>query len=58
MELISSAKNNEDRNVPIMTDIGALEKAIEDVLGMLDRVSDYVSKVIVCLQNYHTRSIR
>ena len=41
-----------------MTDIGALEKAIEDVLGMLDRVSDYVSKVIVCLQNYHTRSIR
>lgn len=49
MELISSAKNNEDRNIPIMTDIGALEKAIEDVIGMLDRVSDYVSKVIVCV---------
>jgi hypothetical protein len=30
-----------------MTDIGALEKAVEDVLGMLERVSDYVSKVIV-----------
>lgn len=49
MELISSAKNKEDRNVPMMTDIGALEKAIEDVLGMLDRVSDYVTRVIVCL---------
>lgn len=49
MELIASAKNNENRTVPAMTDIGALEKAVEDVLGMLDRVSEYVSRVIVSL---------
>lgn len=49
MELIASAKNNENRTVPAMTDIGALEKAVEDVLGMLDRVSEYVSRVIVRL---------
>lgn len=30
-----------------MTDIGALEKAVEDVIGMLERVSEYVSRVIV-----------
>jgi translation initiation factor 3 subunit F len=47
VELIAGAKNNEDRSTPMMTDIGALEKAVEDVLGMLERVSDYVSKVIV-----------
>jgi hypothetical protein len=47
VELIAGAKNNEDRTVPIMTDIGALEKAVEDVLGMLDRVSGYVDRVIV-----------
>ena len=29
-----------------MTDIAALERAVEDVLGMLDRVSNYVSSVI------------
>ncbi|KAI5778233.1 JAB1/Mov34/MPN/PAD-1 ubiquitin protease-domain-containing protein [Geopyxis carbonaria] len=46
LELIAGAKNNEDRKAPIMTDIGALEKAVEDVLGMLDRVSNYVDRVI------------
>jgi len=46
LELIAGAKNNEDRTVPVMTDIGALEKAVEDVLGMLDRVSGYVDRVI------------
>ena len=49
MELISSAKNVESRTVPVMTDIGALERAVEDVLGMLERVSEYVSRVIVSL---------
>jgi translation initiation factor 3 subunit F len=47
VELIAGAKNNENRSTPVMTDIGALERAVEDVLGMLERVSDYVSKVIV-----------
>lgn len=47
LELVAGAKNNEERTVPVMTDIHALERAIEDVLGMLDRVGHYVSKVIV-----------
>ncbi|KAH0606179.1 uncharacterized protein H6S33_003840 [Morchella sextelata] len=46
LELIAGAKNTEDRTVSVMTDIHALERAIEEVLGMLDRVSDYVAKVI------------
>ncbi|KAL7273693.1 hypothetical protein RUND412_003435 [Rhizina undulata] len=46
LELISSAKNAEDRNAPVITDIHALEKAIEQVIGMLDRVSNYVNQVI------------
>lgn len=48
LELVAGAKNNEERTVSVMTDIHALERAIEDVLGMLDRVGHYVSKVIVC----------
>jgi translation initiation factor 3 subunit F len=48
VELIAGAENNENRTAAIMTDIGALERAITDVLGMLDRVSDYVARVIVC----------
>lgn len=46
LELIAGAENNENRTAAIMTDIGALERAITDVLGMLDRVSDYVARVI------------
>lgn len=49
LELIAGAKEREDRTVGVMTDIHALERAIEDVLGMLDRVSNYVNRVIVCL---------
>jgi translation initiation factor 3 subunit F len=46
LELISSGKNNESRTAPMMTDIESLEHAIEEVLGMLDRVSKYVESVI------------
>ncbi|KAI9796070.1 MAG: hypothetical protein M1825_000876 [Sarcosagium campestre] len=46
LELISSAKDKEDRTVPALTDIEALEHAIEEVLAMLERVSDYVSAVL------------
>jgi translation initiation factor 3 subunit F len=47
VELIAGAKNTESRTAPVMTDIGALEKAVEDVLGMLERVSTYVNSVLV-----------
>jgi translation initiation factor 3 subunit F len=46
LELISSAKNREDRSAGVVTDIETLERAIEETLGLLDRVSDYVSAVI------------
>jgi len=46
LELIASAKNDESRTVPVGTDLDALERAIEKVLDMLDRVSNYVSNVL------------
>lgn len=46
LEIISGAKDNEDRTASVLTDIEALERAIEEVLGMLDRVSKYVEAVI------------
>ncbi|KAI9678140.1 MAG: hypothetical protein M1817_006084 [Caeruleum heppii] len=46
LELISSAKDREDRSTNIITDVQALERNIEEVLGMLDRVSDYVGSIL------------
>lgn len=46
LELISGAKDNEDRTANVLTDIESLERAIEEVLGMLERVSKYVEAVI------------
>ena len=46
LELISSAKDREDRSQPIITDLEALERAITHVLEMLDRVSTYVNNVL------------
>lgn len=46
LEMISSAMDREDRTTGVMTDIEALERAIEEVLAMLDRVARYVESVI------------
>lgn len=46
LELIAGAQDNTDRTTAISTDIEVLEKAIEDVLGLLERVSRYVESVI------------
>jgi len=46
LELISGAKDNKDRTASVLTDIEALERAIEEVLSMLERVSKYVEAVI------------
>jgi translation initiation factor 3 subunit F len=46
LELISGAKDNEDRTAGILTDIESLERALEEVLGMVDRVAKYVEAVI------------
>ncbi|MCJ1475298.1 hypothetical protein MMC13_003960 [Lambiella insularis] len=46
LELISGAKDREERSTGVLTDIESLERAIEEVLGMLERVSKYVEAVI------------
>lgn len=46
LELISSAKDREDRTSEIATDLDQLERAIQHVLDMLERVSNYVNNVL------------
>ncbi|KAF2013963.1 eukaryotic translation initiation factor 3 subunit F [Aaosphaeria arxii CBS 175.79] len=46
LELISSAKDREDRSQPIITDLEALERSVQQVLDMLERVSNYVNNVL------------
>ncbi|OKL59221.1 Eukaryotic translation initiation factor 3 subunit F [Talaromyces atroroseus] len=46
LEAIASARDSEDRTASIFTDIEALERAVEEVIGMIDRVSKYVEAVI------------
>ncbi|KAI9840950.1 MAG: hypothetical protein M1838_003820 [Thelocarpon superellum] len=46
LELISGAKDKENRSTGIITDVHALERNVEEVLKMLDRVSEYVSSVL------------
>ncbi|KAI6248632.1 Eukaryotic translation initiation factor 3 subunit F [Erysiphe necator] len=46
LELISKAKDSENRSAPVITDIEGLETAVDYTLDLLDRVSEYVSNVI------------
>jgi len=46
LELISSAKDREDRSQEIMTDLDSLERAVQHVLDMLERVTKYVNDVL------------
>jgi len=46
LDLISAAKDREDRSVGVITDIESLERAIEHVLEMLERVSNYVGSIL------------
>jgi translation initiation factor 3 subunit F len=46
LEMLATAKDREDRTVASITDIEGLERALEDILGMLDRVGKYVEGVI------------
>jgi translation initiation factor 3 subunit F len=46
LELISASKDSEDRIGGVATDIESLERSIEQVLGMLERVRNYVSDVL------------
>ncbi|RDW76259.1 eukaryotic translation initiation factor 3 subunit F [Aspergillus mulundensis] len=46
LEAIAAARDSEERSTSLFTDIEALERAIEEVLGMIDRVSRYVESVM------------
>ncbi|KAI5264310.1 eukaryotic translation initiation factor 3 subunit F [Aureobasidium subglaciale] len=46
LELVAGAKDREDRSQMLQTDIESLERAIEQVLEMIERVSNYVSEVL------------
>jgi translation initiation factor 3 subunit F len=46
LETIAAAKDVESRSTNMFTDVEALERAIEEVLGMIDRVSRYVESVM------------
>ena len=46
LELISSAKDREDKSQEILTDLDSLERAIIHVLDLLERVSNYVNNVL------------
>lgn len=46
LELIAGARDRENRLQLLQTDIETLERAIEQVLEMLERVSNYVSNVL------------
>ncbi|GAB1727404.1 hypothetical protein NU195Hw_g5893t1 [Hortaea werneckii] len=46
LEVIAGARDREDRSQLLTTDIETLERAIESVLEMLERVSNYVSNVL------------
>lgn len=46
LEAIAAARDSEDRSASLFTDIGILEKSIEEVIDMIDRVSKYVDAVM------------
>jgi len=46
LELISGAKDGENRAAPVVSDIEGLERTINHTLDLLDRVSEYVGSVL------------
>ena len=46
LELISAARDREDRSQLLQTDIETLERGIEQTLELVERVSNYVSNVL------------
>lgn len=46
LELISGAKDSENRAAPVVSDIEGLERSVDQTLDLLERVSDYVSNVL------------
>ncbi|RKU46682.1 hypothetical protein DL546_008577 [Coniochaeta pulveracea] len=46
LEAIAHAGSTEENAAPLVTDIDALARALENVTGLLDRVSNYTSEVL------------
>ena len=46
LEMIAGAQDREDRTLAMGTDVEVLERGIEQVLDLLERVSNYVSNVL------------
>ena len=46
LDLIAAAKDREDRTAGAVTDVESLERALEEVLALIDRVSEYVDSVV------------
>ncbi|KAI5288628.1 hypothetical protein KEM55_009035, partial [Ascosphaera atra] len=46
LEAIAAARDNEERTSSLFTDIEVLERSIEEVIEMIDRVSRYVDSVM------------
>jgi translation initiation factor 3 subunit F len=46
LELISGAKDSENRAAPVVSDIEGLERAVDQTLDLLERVSEYVGSVL------------
>lgn len=46
LESIANAKDAEDRSAAVTSDIDSLERAVEEVISMIDRVSRYVESVL------------
>jgi len=46
LDLLSSAKDAENRSAPIITDVESLTRSMESTLDLLERVSTYVSDIV------------
>ena len=46
LDAISSAKDTESRTVPLISDIENLGRSVEQTIGLLDRVSEWVNGVL------------
>lgn len=47
MDVLASAKSNDNRSAPLITDMDHLESAIVKLQEMLERISRYVDSVVV-----------
>jgi translation initiation factor 3 subunit F len=46
LELISGAKDIDNRAAPVVSDVEGLERAVDQTIDLLERVSEYVSSVL------------